>query len=375
MKVLIVQDRPPASSETFLQAQAAAIDAEVFVAFGVIPTVDGSNTLAPSFGLGWQVLRNGFGGLRPSIGLEKWAVTQAFLRLFRKVKPDVVLGQFGNIANRVALACQLGRVPLVAHFHGQDAFRKDTLQQNENYEQLWPACSQVIVVSREMQNQVIQLGADAEKVHLNPYGIDCSGFRGAEPAKSEKLLVAVGRFVEKKAPHKTIFAFSRLLEEFPDARLRMIGDGPLRPVCMDLVEQLGIQQYVEFPGSLDAAAIQLEMRRARAFVQHSVVASDGDREGLPLAILEAAATGLPVVATVHAGIPEAIEHGKSGFLVEEHDVNRMSEYIGILLGDAARAQKLGEYAREQVLSHFTIQKNAAGIQRVLELAVAAGSNG
>ena len=147
--------------------------------------------------------------------------------------------------------------------------------------------------------------------------------------------------VEKKAPHLVLATFARVLRECPDARLHFIGDGALLGVCRDLAAALGIDHAVTFLGAQPHDIVEREMRQARALVQHSVIASNGDSEGTPVAILEAGAMGLPVVATRHAGIPDVVADGVTGFLVEERDVCGMATHMLALARNPASRASAG----------------------------------
>jgi glycosyltransferase involved in cell wall biosynthesis len=156
--------------------------------------------------------------------------------------------------------------------------------------------------------------------------------------------------VQKKAPHLTI---SDVLARFPSARLDIIGDGPLKHGCLSLIHERGLSGAVRLHGTQASDQVIEAMRRASVFVQHSVTTATGDTEGLPVAILEAMASGLPVVATRHGGIPEAVVEGLTGILVDENDVSGMGLAISSLLAEPARAGAMGSAGRERVLGHFT----------------------
>jgi glycosyltransferase involved in cell wall biosynthesis len=143
--------------------------------------------------------------------------------------------------------------------------------------------------------------------------VDCSQFAGAAPSGAAPIFISVGRFVDKKGPQLTLAAFADVHRAEPAARLRMIGDGPLLDECRTLAVRLGVNRAVTFLGQQPPSIVQLEMRGARCFVQHSVEAATGDCEGTPVGILEAGASGLPVVSTRHGGIPDVIVEGKPGF--------------------------------------------------------------
>jgi glycosyltransferase involved in cell wall biosynthesis len=299
-------------------------------------------------------------------GLER-EKTDAYLTVLRRFHVDAVLAEYGDHAIDAVDACRRSQVPLIAHFHGYDASVRSVLDENAAaYRQLFQSASALVAVSRAMQKKLISLGAPAEKVHWNPYGVDCSAFSGADPAQSPPLVLAVGRFVDKKAPQKTIAAFAAARRRCPEARLRMVGDGPLLGECRRLANELGVDEAVEFAGALGHDAVREEMRRARCFVQHSVEAASGDSEGTPVAIIEASATGLPIVSTRHAGIPDVVDEGTTGFLVDEGDVAGMARHLEMLLGDPSLAGELGGAARRRIQTHFAMDDRLARLWRIIE---------
>jgi colanic acid/amylovoran biosynthesis glycosyltransferase len=115
------------------------------------------------------------------------------------------------------------------------------------------------------------------------------------------------------------------------------------------------------------------MRRARGFVQHSMVAPDGDSEGNPVAVMEAQLSGLPVVATRHAGIPEVVRDGETGVLVSEGDVDGMAAAMRRLVLEPALAARLGAAGQRRVSEQFTVQHHWAAIAGLLERIVASPS--
>ena len=212
----------------------------------------------------------------------------------------------------------------------------------------------------------MSLGAPLEKVHFIPCGVDCRQFAGASPATAPPLFLAVGRFVEKKAPHLTIRAFAEAHSAHPSARLRMIGDGPLWNECRQLAKSLAVEKAVEFLGTQTHAIVTSEMHQARCFVQHSVEAASGDCEGTPVGILEAGASGLPVISTRHAGIPDVVIEGETGFLVDEGDVEGMAKHMLQIAEDPALAGRLGQAARKRIEDHFSLEGTISALWQVME---------
>jgi glycosyltransferase involved in cell wall biosynthesis len=259
----------------------------------------------------------------------------------------------------------------VVHFHGFDAYDKPTLNSyGDSYRKLFEEAAAIIAVSRDMVARLRELGAAEQKIVYNPYGVDTELFRGARPADAPPVFLAAGRFVDKKAPHLTLLAFRRALEQCPEARLIMIGDGELLEACKQLARALGVADCVDFRGALPHEVVAAEMRAARGFVQHSLTATYGDSEGTPVAILEAGSSGLPVVSTRHGGIPEVVLDGITGYLVEEADVDGMASRIARLACDPVLAGGMGAEARLHIERNFPMQRQIAELAKILNSSAA-----
>jgi glycosyltransferase involved in cell wall biosynthesis len=272
-------------------------------------------------------------------------------------------------------ACEQAGVPLIAHFHGQDAYARQYVSGDWNQKQLrdlFRIVTRIVVVSRDMHAQLEELGAPSHKLRYNPCGVDLAAFEGARPAEAPPRFVTVGRFVAKKAPYLTVLAFKRVHDLLPEARLTMIGDGPLRETCVRLAGALGLDGSVSFPGLYPHRAVVGALLSARVFVQHSVRAFDGDSEGTPVGILEAAATGLPVVSTSHAGIKEAVIHEQTGILVPEGDWQAMAAAMLRLAQDASLASRMGLAGRSHVTENYDMRIRIERLWEIIREAVAEG---
>jgi glycosyltransferase involved in cell wall biosynthesis len=367
--VCIITPQENAYSETFVRAHKAYLPATIKSLYAndyENVTDDHGPLVRPTF-----TARLGRALLRRSLSLDSNYFQQQALREFLlRNKIDAVLAEFAPTATLMIDACQKTRVPLIAHFHGYDAYRQKTLETfGKRYNELFDVSAAIVAVSRDMQTQLQELGAPAEKIHYNPCGVEPSVFTGADPLHSAPTFVAVGRFVNKKAPHLTLLAFKTTLEAVPDARLVMIGDGPLWEVCYQMRRSLGLTHAVELPGPRSHAEVVVAMQRARAFVQHSIRTQDGDLEGTPVAVLEASASGLPVVATRHAGIKQAVIDQKTGLLLEEGDISAMAEHMTRLARDAQLAADLGKAGREWVTSEYSMDKSISRLWTIIETAM------
>jgi colanic acid/amylovoran biosynthesis glycosyltransferase len=363
-------------SETFIHAHAERIPAYVDVLQGApLHRMDGGRSLLPATARAALRLVGRASGVDARHAedlafrkLPAGARARLYASYLRRQAIRIVLAEYGPVAAEVDEGCMRAGVPLVVHFHGYDAFRNDVLEQyGESYDLIFRRGRPIVVVSEGMRRQLIALGATERQLHLNPYGVDLDVFQPGEPTRG--LVVAVGRLVDKKAPELTVLAFSRVLERVPEARLVMVGDGPLRPVVERLVAALRIQDRVDLPGAQDHAHVAELVRRAEVFMQHSVIAANGDREGTPVVILEAGAAGVPVVATRHEGIAEAVLDGETGLLVEEGDVEGMASAVAALLTDRERARRLGRAARSRVEEKYSMQASIEGLWAILERAL------
>ncbi|HSP43790.1 MAG TPA: glycosyltransferase [Luteolibacter sp.] len=308
-------------------------------------------------------------------------VTMQTLELRRRLmrrRVDVVLANYGRTGVSLLPLCRELSIPLVVHFHGYDAHMESEIARwGEGYRQLGRECAQVIAVSERMQAALVGLGIPADKITLVRYGVDPERFEPRATAPDAPLFFGIGRFVDKKAPYLTLLAFDRVRRSHPEARLALAGDGPLFETMHNLVGALGLGGAVEFPGVLSPDEVARWMRRATSFVQHSVTPrvgpSAGDSEGTPVAMLEAMMTGLPVIATRHAGMGEVIEHGVNGLLVDERDVEGMAGAMARVIESRAEAARMGEEGRRHALERHTSSRYLQQLGDVLESA-AAGVN-
>ncbi len=282
----------------------------------------------------------------------------------------LILAEFGPVGARISpLAADLG-IPLVVCFHGYDVFNRETLREwADGYAGLFRQAARIIAVSEIMMAALQQLGAPREKlVHL-PAFVDLEKFPPSDHSSLPPRFLAVGRFAETKSPHLTILAFQRIVEVIPEATLTLVGKGgggELFEACVILVKALGLEDRVEFKGALSHEDVAAEMRKARVFVQHSVTTPEnGDMEGKPVAIIEAMASGLPVVATRHSGIVELIEDEVTGLLVSEYAIEAMAQAMIRLATDDDLARRLGHNASGFIHQHPLISRHIEILDRLL----------
>lgn len=272
----------------------------------------------------WWLLRNRIrhGTSRLPFGEAK----QALVKFLHDERVEVILAEFGTQALALApLANALG-IPIFTYFRGTDASKAiRTERMRTAYRKMMPRLAGVFSVSQFLLDNLAKHGISHPNSTVIPSGVDIRRF--APQAKVPLSFLAVGRFVEKKAPMTTLRAFANATEDLPEARLDFIGDGPLLEPTRALAEDLGVSDKIRFHGAQPHNTVRDRLMSTQFFLQHSVTARDGNTEGLPTAIQEAMACGCITVSTRHAGIPEAIDEGETGFLVNEHDEDGFTQAI------------------------------------------------
>jgi glycosyltransferase involved in cell wall biosynthesis len=284
--------------------------------------------------------------------------------LLRAADPKLVHAHFGiDGLLALPLARALG-LPLVTSLRGYDVTRTDASMLRSGHpswiryvllkDQLHRGGSLFLAVSDALRDKAIAGGYPAERTRTHYNGVDLDRFRpGGEP-REPGLILHVGRLVEKKGTAVLIDAVARLA----DARLVVVGEGPLRP---ELERRAG--PNVSFLGALASAEVASWMRRASVLAAPSLTARSGDAEGLPNVVVEAAASGLPVVATRHSGIPEAVDDTVSGFLVPEGDAAALAGALAAALG---AGPAMGEAARALAVRKFDRRVQAARLETIYD---------
>lgn len=263
-----------------------------------------------------------------------------FLARLEAHSPSLLHAHFGTSAvNALPLQRRLG-LPLLVTFHGYDATQRSELRNGvmawrygRRRPQLTERADTLLAVSDHIRERVIALGVPESRVQTHYIGVDLDKFTPAPLNQREPIVLGVGRFVEKKGFEYLIDAMAEVQRSLPDLELVLIGSGELEA---DLRARAAAKlSSFRIFGPCAPEEVTEWMRRARVLVAPSVVDRSGNTEGLPITILEALASGLPVVASRHAGIPEAVIDGESGFLVDERDTTGLARRIVELAGDDA----------------------------------------
>lgn len=290
-------------------------------------------------------------------------------------KIRLVLAEFGPVGvQMLPITRDLG-IPLVVYFHAYDVFHEPTWRAHApSYKKLFREAEKIVVVSRFMREKLAASGAPAEKIVHLPAFVNLKLFPYRDHSMAPPRFVSVGRFAETKSPHLTILAFQRVVEAVPEATLVMIGKGgggELFEACLILARALGLEGRIIFKGVLAHEEVAREMANARVFVQHSVTTPEHhDKEGKPVAIMEAMACGLPVIATRHSGIPELITDGVDGLLVEEYDIDALAAAMIRLANDDSLVMTLGEKASLRIHNDPEIRDHIRILEGIIDECIA-----
>jgi glycosyltransferase involved in cell wall biosynthesis len=211
-----------------------------------------------------------------------------------------------------------------------------------------------IAVSNFIRQQAIEYGLPRDKISVHYIGVDTRQFRpsGRPIAERERRVLFVGRLVEKKGCEYLIRAFKQVQQKVPDASLVIVGDGELREQIRELAQQLDVR--ANFRGALSSVEVRRELSLARVFCLPSVTAANGDAEGLGIALLEAQASGVPVVTSARGGAEEAVWEGVTGFTFQERDVDALTEKLVTLLSDDDIMSSMASAAPRFIAETFDI---------------------
>lgn len=273
---------------------------------------------------------------------------------------DVIVTHFGTTGRRVARSRRLGRFdrPFATIFHGRDVaipLKTGTLHR---YRPLFEQCDLLLPVSDYFGRLLIEAGADPAKVRTHRTGVDCEAIPYAPRDPGPVLqITSAARLMEKKGIEFALRALADLASRRPDIawRYEVIGDGPLRPRLESLKDGLGLGDRVSFEGAQPHAVVKQRLAQSDVFLLPSVTAADGDVEGVPVALMEAMAAGLPVVSSIHSGIPELVQSGVTGLLAPERDAIQLSRHVEWIAENPEGRRAMSDAARAFVVREFNQQ--------------------
>jgi glycosyltransferase involved in cell wall biosynthesis len=359
---------PP--SETFIRAQAEGIKQFTPYYLGARfvkgLTLPRERTLVVNSG--------GYWGAVKEVLFKSLGFAPQFNQKVRQLNPVLIHAHFGPCG---ALALPLARtqeLPLIVTYHGFDAMMTDEYARQDSTistrvylkrrKALKKEATLFIAVSEFIRETLIKNGFPSDKIRVNYIGVDTDLFQADPNVKRESVVLFVGRLAEKKGCEYLIRAMAEVQKRVENVKLVIIGDGALRTKLEKLAEKL-LQRY-QFLGLQSSNEVKRWMNRSKLLAVPSITAKNGDSEGLPMVVVEAQAMGLPVVGSIHAGIPEAVINGETGLLVPEQDYQGLAASILKLLEDEALWQKMSHNGKQRMRLHFNLSKQTQALDKIYQ---------
>lgn len=354
---------PP--SETFIKAQSEGL--EQFTPYYVGTRLIEGLTLPSE-----RTLTVNQGGVLGNLEEVVFKVSGFAPRLDRQVEelqPALIHAHFGVCGALALPFMRRSKLPMIVTFYGLDATMKDDYARKESIstrvylqrrEALKREANLFIAVSEFIKGKLIEQGFPADKIIAHYYGVNTEKFTPDPSIPRERVVLFVGRLAEKKGCEYLIQAMAQVQEKMNDVELVIIGDGPLRE-SLEALAAKSLRRY-RFLGLQPSDVVKSWMNRSLMLAVPSVTASTGDSEGLPTVVVEAQSMGLPVVGSIHAGIPQAVVHEETGFLAPERDWKTLAEYIMRLLLDPDLWQRCSVNGQKRVRDSFDLSKQT----RILE---------
>ncbi len=284
---------------------------------------------------------------------------RALLKVLKKTDARLLHIYFGHIAVHLLPLIRAWPKPSIVSFHGADVMvDMDKPAYRGATRQMLDAVKLVLVRSESLRRAVIHLGCDEKKIEIQRTGIPLSEFPFRErsfPPRGrggEWRFMQAGRLIAKKGLPVTLRAFASFLHRYPNATLTIAGEGPLLGDLQKLARELKIDNRVSFTGFISQAELRDIFFASHIFLHPSETGPDGNQEGIPNSMLEAMATGLPVFATRHGGIPEAIENGVTGVLVPEHNHEELARGLVDAVQDSAFLSRIARAGADAVAQKF-----------------------
>jgi colanic acid/amylovoran biosynthesis glycosyltransferase len=353
-------------SETFIVTQAAAMRrfSPFFVGWRRTAGIELPKDTS------WTVDGGGLAGRLRELRFRYAGPTRAQLARLRARAPRLVYAHFapdGYAA--MQLAERLG-VPLVTALHGFDVTMSDQAiartrlgrEYLHGRSGLQKKGALFLSCSAFVRRRGLEMGYPADRTIVHSIGVDVERFQPPPAGQREKMVLFVGRLVEKKGCGSLLEAMAEVQRRSPAVELVVIGGGALRAEYEARAAALGLR--CRFLGAQPAAMVREWMARATVFCVPSVVAASGDAEGLGMVFLEAQAMGLPVVSTLSGGIPEAVKHGETGLLVTERDSGALAAALLALIENDELWRRYSAAGRKRVVSQFNLMRQTERLENV-----------
>lgn len=281
-----------------------------------------------------------------------------FLSLYKKY--DIVHFHFGDLSQRYCIYLKKHnlKAKVITSFYGYDITSLIFCFGKDFYNRLIKCGDLFLPICTYFKKQLINVGFDEKKIRIHPLAIDTDIFLNntKNQIESSKLcIITVARFQEKKGHKYSIKAVKELISKGYNIEYILIGSGPFQSDIEDLIKELKLENVISLKGDLTREEIINYLKEAHIFLLTSITDSEGNMEGTPTVLLEAQAMGIPVVSTIHSGIPEIVSDGNSGYLVPEKDIDATVEKLEYLINNPEKRIEMGKFGRKFISENFDIK--------------------
>tara|TARA_R110002096_G_scaffold67332_8_gene163363 strand:+ start:20938 stop:22152 length:1215 start_codon:yes stop_codon:yes gene_type:complete len=280
-------------------------------------------------------------------------------------RPDLIHVYYGHKAVTYRNILLKTKIPFVVSFHGVDVAHFAKGDRTEEFESVLDRAQIVLARSESLLDELANLGVPREKLRSNRTPIPLEGIAPKvrrAPEDGAWRLVQACRLIPKKGILTAIEALKPVVERWPNLKYILCGTGPQEDEIRQAAREAGLEANVELRGWMDQTQLRAEFERAHVFLHPSELTASSDQEGVPNSMLEAMAAGLPVVATLHGGIPEAVENEVDGVLVPEKSPRELGDAISRLLGSPDLLESWSRQARESVVKKYGEAQSIAALE-------------
>jgi colanic acid/amylovoran biosynthesis glycosyltransferase len=387
MKIAIILDAFPALSETFVLSQITGLmdlghDVQIFPAWHTSPSKMHEDVVTYGLMARTHAIpptpRNKFVRLLAAAGIFARGIFTQPVRTFRLLRlvmngprpRDFSLRHlyfFSRFPDGFdVLHCHYGYNGLLAVdlrslgvkgaigtvFHGHDIFTGD------DYQRLFEQGDVFLPISERWKSWLIEHGCPADKTFVHHMGIDLEKFpfKPRSAALDEEVrILSVARLVPIKGLDYLLRALAKVVPAHPRVSLTIAGDGPVRGELESLAHELKLDVHVRFLGAVEQGEIRRLMGQSHILVQPSITTPDGAQEGIPMVLMEAMASGLPVITTDYSCMPELVDQGVSGYLVPERDIDGIAAKLTLLVENTASWASMGQAGRTKVAQFYSVR--------------------
>ncbi|MCE8424425.1 MAG: glycosyltransferase [Candidatus Methanoperedens sp.] len=297
-----------------------------------------------------------------------------FKKILKKNNVKLLHAHFGTEAAKYLRLKKSLKLPMVTTFYGLDVSMFPRIPYwKKRYIQLFQEGELFLAEGSHMKKKLIELGCPEDKILVQHLGVDLNKFNFSpriSPKDGNIIILIAGSFKEKKGIPYAIKAFAKVKENHPNIKLRILGDGIMRAQIESLITELGISNSVTLLGYQSHEIFMKEASNAHLFMLPSITAMDGDTEGgAPVSIIEAQASGMPVISSYHADIPEVVVDGESALLAPEKDIETLAKHLEYLVENPQVWERMGKAARKHVEEEYDLIVQVARLEKIYDTLV------